>query len=214
MRRVIALGLVLSVGLVVLVVIFLMRGQPHSEIPRSLWQVYWERKLSRAKERQYWTTRLLRGNIKEAGRLEWVLYVVWVGTAPQCGSGFVADTAQFLGVSHLGSKGLILAWTNKQGTVCRVAVLSESSALSSSIVPVARALLGTHRDAYPAFVQAGEVLSLVNHRTWLRDGRLTWGSAVKPLQNARKFGRIGTWPGVYYIYDEHGNVLEVGFFFS
>lgn len=214
MRPKIALGLALSVVLALLIGVFLIKGKPHAVEVRSLWQLYWEAKLSGTKERHNWTNKLLADNIGEAGRLGSLFYVTWIGTAPQCHSGFVAEKAQFLEVNNLAKKESLLAWESQEGIVCRVAVLSISPGLSPSIVSVAKALLGTHRNAYPTFVRKGEFITLFDHRKWLRDGKLTSGCPLKPLNNVSKFGRVGVSPGIYYLFGEDGNVLEVGFFFS
>lgn len=214
MKRIIALGIALSGGLALLIGGFLIISQPQVTKSRGVWWLWWEAKLSTPQERHHWTTKLLASNMDQAGRLSSLRYVTWVGTATQCRGGFVADRARFLEVSYLTPKEFLLAWETKDGIVCRVAVLSESPGLSPAIVSVAKALLGTHRHSYPPFLREGEVISLVDHRKWLRDGKLTSGCLLKPLGHATKFGRVGVWPGIYYIFGEDGSVLEVGFFFS
>lgn len=214
MRPIVVLGLVLSVGIALLVGGFLMLRQPPAGKTHGLLQLYWEANLSRTEQRHRWRAKLTADNIHEVGRLGSLFYVTWIGTALQCQHGFLAERAQFLEVSYLGSKEFLLAWEDREGTVCRVAVLSSSTAVSSPTVSAAKALLGVHRNAYPAFVQKGEVISLLDPTTWVRDGKLSLGCHLRPLGDASKFGRTGHWPGVYYIFDREGKVLEVGFFFS
>ncbi|MEJ5252094.1 MAG: hypothetical protein HPY54_00005 [Chthonomonadetes bacterium] len=192
---------------------FLVLRELYTRGPLTLYHQF---RLSRPEMRQEWRRKLLVTSRADAGDL-WSFEVVWIKNAPTCQNGFRARRMRLLEVPVAKPECHMIVWEDESERVCRVAVAVSDARirLPEWVFAEALNLLGQKYSAVYIFAREYELLSLVNHDRWLKDGRLEWGMWLPPLRDkARTFGRDGTWPGVYYLFGEDGKVLEVGFFYS